>query len=351
MLFLNFLRDEIRTGLEKTDSVYRVKHARWIAGQQAADGGFRNRRGNTELYYTTFGLRSLSALNGLTPDIAGNASRYLLSIRQNTQHSFGDAVSAASWWDALALCEEVLGPCFSDNEREQTSDHTIQLLGKLHRDDGGWAKTSMEGNASLYHTFLALCAYQRMNRPLPEVSRIEKFLSSMAHMDGGFLENRYSKKPGTNGTAAGIALSLMLQTQTLLGRMALGAGLQQKLQPWIAKHLTTYGAKSPVYQALLQPWIAKHFTTHVAFIRRMHCREEGGFMATPSAPVADLLSTYTALFTLKNLGQTDVQIHVRALQYARSLEDSEGGYVGFLLETMPDCEYTFYGLGVESIST
>ena len=328
MLFLNFLRDQIRTGLDKADQSYRDKHSRWITAQQTTEGGFPNRRGNTELYYTTFGLRSLSALNALTPDIAGKACKYLLLLRQNAQRTLGDAVSAASWWDGVTLCEEVLGPCLGEGDRNQTTELTIQLLAKLKRDDGGWAKTAMEGNSSLYHTFLALCAYQRMGKPMPEINKVERFLGTLAHSEGGFLENKYSKKPGTNGTAAGIALSLMLQTQSLLGRMAIGAGLQQ----------------------VLQPWISKNFMTHAGFIQRMHSSDEGGFIATPSAPVADLLSTYTALFTLKNLGQTDARMLDRALKYARSLEDPAGGYIGFLLETTPDCEYTFYGLGVESMA-
>lgn len=70
----------------------------------------------------------------------------------------------------------------------------------------------------------------------------------------------------------------------------------------------------------------------------------------PSAPIADLLSTYTGLFTLKMLGKGDPKITSKALAYARGLEDPEGGYTGFALETIVDCEYTFYGLGVESIA-
>ena len=31
------------------------------------------------------------------------------------------------------------------------------------------------------------------------------------------------------------------------------------------------------------------------------------------------------------------------------LEAPDGGYTGFALESVVDCEYTFYGLGVESI--
>jgi len=323
--FLSELRDGIRTGLARTPVEYQKKHAAWIAAQQRPEGGFANRRGRADLYYTTFALRSLSALNVLTPAVAQPAADYLKSLfrqpdtsRTRQPHgAFSDAVNAASWWDSLRLCEEVLGSQLSKEEQAEAADATHNRLNVLRRDDGGWAKTDIDACGSLYHSFLAACAYsrlgvaQQLRSPLQmltmykELNNLKTFVQSMVQPDGGFLENRFSKRPGTNGCAAGVALCLALDLRI-------------------------------------------NADAHAAVIAGMFSGE-GGFYATQAAPIADLLSTYTALYTLKSLGKLDDRHVDGAARYARSLEQVSGGYTGFALETVVDCEYTFYGLGIESI--
>jgi geranylgeranyl transferase type-2 subunit beta len=313
MSFLALLRDDVRTGLAAVPLAYQEKHARWILARQNPDGAFANRRGNSELYYSTFALRSLSALNALTPGAAVAAPKYLRSLLNESpvarvrqpKGAFSDAVMAASWWDSLALCEETGGAAFSATEKQAAREVTVARLDALRRDDGGWAKTDSDACGSLYHTFLAACAYMRMEVELPKPERARELLRSLTQKGGGFLENRYSKRPGTNGCAAAIALSVILE--------------------------------DPV-----------EVDPHATFIAGMFSGE-GGFFATPAAPIADLLSTYTALFTLKMLGKLEARYVDGALRYARGLEHADGGYAGFALEQVCDCEYTFYGLGVESV--
>ena len=313
MSFLNLLRDDVRDGLARVSPEYRDKHARWIIAQQRPEGGFGNRRAKADLYYTAFALRSLSALNVLTPEIAKAASGFLLGLMRLPEAArikqpagcFSDAVMSASWWDSLVLCEEIVGPQLSVDESAAAKAATCGRLDKMRRPDGGWGKTDVDASGSLYHTFLAVSAYLRMNEEPPEQPRALEFLKSLAQPDGGFLENKYSKRPGTNGCAAGVVLSLLLGDADNLAR-------------------------------------------HGDFVASMFSAE-GGFYATPAAPIADLLSTYTALFTLKILTRDEPRLREKALVYARSLEAPPGGYTGFALETIVDCEYTFYGLGVESI--
>ena len=311
--FLAFLRDDIRFGLQRTPPEFRTRHARWICSRQTPGGGFTNRRGNADLYYTAFAVRSLSALDALTPETAlrtrdslGALARLPVSaLTRQPKGAFCDAVMAASWWDALALCDEVCA-AESNIDREAARDITRKRLDALRRDDGGWAKTDADACGSLYHTFLAACAYMRMGMDLPDADGARKLLLSLAQPTGGFLENRYSKRPGTNGCAAAIALCVMLQLEI-------------------------------------------ETDAHAAYVAGMFSGE-GGFHATPAAPIADLLSTYTALLTLKMLGKLEPRFVNGGLRYARSLEAADGGYAGFALEEVVDAEYTFYGLGVESIA-
>ena len=68
--------------------------------------------------------------------------------------------------------------------------------------------------------------------------------------------------------------------------------------------------------------------------------------ANGRAPLADLLSTFTATWTLAELGAPDRLDAGEVLLYAHALARAEGGFHGGLWDEGADVEYTFYGLGV-----
>jgi len=72
-------------------------------------------------------------------------------------------------------------------------------------------------------------------------------------------------------------------------------------------------------------------------------QDNGGFKATRTAPIPDLLSTAVALYALKFAGQDLRKIKPGCLNYIDSLF-VEGGFGGNSIDTEPDIEYTFYGL-------
>ena len=63
-------------------------------------------------------------------------------------------------------------------------------------------------------------------------------------------------------------------------------------------------------------------------------------------PLSDLLSTFTAAWTLHQLGALDRIDGGQVAAFARSLQRPEGGFHGGLWDGGCDVEYTFYGLGV-----
>ena len=73
--------------------------------------------------------------------------------------------------------------------------------------------------------------------------------------------------------------------------------------------------------------------------------KSGGFLAHAKAPVSDLLSTYTALITLKTLGETGAAGRKAALEFVRSLMFKAGGFKSVRIDNDSDIEYTYYGLG------
>ena len=181
-------------------------------------------------------------------------------------------------------------------------DSVVIVLEKLRRDDGGFAK-SEEGRAgSTYQTFLTLLAYQIIERSPPEPTQIVDFLKRHAHPDGGFLEIRVGKRAGVNPTAAAIGSLKMLgslEDQQLSGV----ADFLQSLQT-----------------------------------------DEGGWAANTRIPLADVLSTFTALVTSIDLNGASGINRRAAHQYLLSMERPAGGFAGFALDPAEDVEYTFYGL-------
>src|SRR3977135_2409034 len=75
--YLTDLNTRLAEGLTRLPEALRQRQAAYFAGKQNPDGGFSGREGESDLYYTGFGLRGLSILDALTPEICGRAAGYL----------------------------------------------------------------------------------------------------------------------------------------------------------------------------------------------------------------------------------------------------------------------------------
>jgi len=152
---------------------------------------------------------------------------------------------------------------------------------------------------NLYHCFLVLGAYQDLQREPP---RPIEFLNCVKRLQSG--DGAYANHPGvpygmTSATAAAIAI------------------------------LRQFGAVIP---SGLGDWL----------LERRH--SSGGFFASPSAPIPDLLSTATALHALTSMQIPLDSIRESVLDFIDSLWTARGGFVGSWADNTLDCEYTYYGL-------
>ena len=77
-------------------------------------------------------------------------------------------------------------------------------------------------------------------------------------------------------------------------------------------------------------------------LQRIHA--SGGFLATPRAPLPDLLSTATALHALVSLEISTGHLRDLCLDFVDSLWSAEGGFHGHWADDDLDAEYTSYGL-------
>jgi hypothetical protein len=71
---------------------------------------------------------------------------------------------------------------------------------------------------------------------------------------------------------------------------------------------------------------------------------QGGFFATPDAPIPDLLSTATALHALSGMKRDISAIREPCLDFLDTLWTTGGGFLGSWEDEALDAEYTYYGL-------
>ena len=297
--YLQQLTIRLATGVEQIDEERRERHSQYLLQAQRDDGGFAGREGESDPYYTAFGLRALSILGELYGEPAERAAKFLTG-RMERQETIVDFFSFIY---ASALLRVSAGIDVMASVEVDWRARVAETLAKLRRDDGGYAK-GWEGQASsTYHTFLVMLCLELMEQPIPDPDQIVAFLDSQRCEGGGFREIRASKRAGTNPTAAAIAALRILDR-------------------------------------LDEPTI----DDTIDFLCEMQ-NEEGGLCANTRIPVADILSTFTGMLTLADLRALHELKRDALLQFLSLRERAEGGFHAFALDDAHDVEYTFYGLG------
>ncbi len=301
--YLQELTLRLALGAAATEADWRDRHAEWLRAQQASDGGFGGREGESDPYYTAFALRALWVL-GQLDDATGAAAAEFLRSRLSERESIIDLISLIF---ASAIVEMAVGEVVLPDDDTAWRGNVASLLNSLRTDDGGFAKTPEGRAGSTYQTFLSVLAYELIDVPIPEPDRIEAFLEAQRHPEGGYLEIRAAKRAGVNPTAAAIG------TLKALDRL-------DRIDP------------APVRD----------------FLAEMQS-DEGGLTANTRIPFADLLSTFTGLLTLADLNATSA-VNVEAIErYALAMQAPRGGFFGFSLDQIADVEYSFYGIASISL--
>jgi len=262
----------------------------FLLGQQNADGGFKDRAGRSDLYYTVFGLEGLLALRAPLP--TARLEDYLMpfSVGENL-----DFVHLC----CLARCRAALDTQGSSAIPPDWAARIAHRLEQFRSADGGYNAIPESPCGTAYASFLALAAYQDLRQSMPDPLRLVQCLKFLETPDGGWANERRVNTGATNSTAA--AVTLLRQ-------------LSMPIAPSVGE------------------WL----------LARAHV--EGGFLAVPNAPLPDLLSTATALHALAGLERDFAPLKERCLDFIDTLWTNEGGFYGHWGDDTLDCEYTYYGL-------
>lgn len=260
----------------------------FLERQFAAGGGGCDRDGRPDLYYTIFALAGLQALQMALP--RERTERWLESFGDGAGQDFVHLGALARCWAAIGL----------DRMPGDFADRILPRVEAFRAQDGGYDGDAGSPHGNAYGCFVALGAYQDLQREVPEPLRMVQCLKFLETPDGAWANARGLKVGSTNATAAAV---------TLLHQ--LGVPVNQAVGDWL--------------------------------LARAH--SEGGFLAMPNAPMPDLLSTATALHALACLERDlPASIRERCLDFIDTLWNAEGGFHGHWADDHLDAEYTFYGL-------
>ena len=250
------------------------------------DGGFPDRGGCSDLYYTVFGLEALIALRADVP--ADKIRPFLQDFGTGDSLDLVHLACLARCWAALPL------PGLGSGAASVLADRLEQFRSR----DGGYHPRPDSPHGTAYHAFLVLGAYEDLGLTVPGVDALRASLQSLQVADGGFANDPSASIGATPATAAAVM---------------------------VLRHLD---APLPAVTA----WLLAQ------------CHVQGGFVAAPGAPMPDLLSTATALHALAALHAPIDPIAERCLDFVDTLWTSRGAFYGTWADDEPDCEYTYYGL-------
>lgn len=251
-----------------------------------ADGGFQDRSGISDLYYTVFGLEGLIALGVKAPAATADFLRV-----------FGNGEGL----DLVHLC--CLIRCWANLSGVAPAPvDAICLTARIESyrsADGGYHTQPNAATGTAYASFMAAAAYQDLRCELPHPEGVVRCLRGLRAADGGYA-NLPAQPLGLTPSAAAAA--------TLLRQ--LDQEPPREIGPWLLAR----------------------------------CRAEGGFHAAPEAPIPDLLSTATALHALSGMKVSIEAIKEPCLDFVDSLWTNTGAFYGNWMDDAADCEYTYYGL-------
>ena len=260
--------------------------------QMTCEGGFADRDGNTDLYYTVFGLQLLEALHIEIPyeRVAG----FLQGLYPGIEDM--DLLDAAS-----------LGRCFGCLPLEYKiggiGDRIAERISAFVSLDGGYAMIEGQENGSIYAAFLAMGAQQDMGLTLTNPRGLVASIESLALANGSYVNDQTMPLGLVPSTAAAIVM-----LDILVGTVP----------------------------ELAAEWL-----------KSCSC-SEGGISAVPGGD-PDLLSTGVGLYAMVKCGMDISDMKYDIGRFLEALLQEGGGYCGSSDDKTSDCEYTYYGLLTKGI--
>jgi hypothetical protein len=309
----------------------------FLRSRQNPDGGFQDRAGQSDLYYTVFGLDALDAF-AETPNLA-TLEIFLRSFGAGESLDFVHLSCLPRCWSALP-----------GKLPDATRQALLKKLLAFRAADGGFAPTPGAEHSTAYACLLGGEAFQTLETSGGVFSKAWKtartlvapmsFLSTQrrkgqtkdAKEEAGFAPSAFPLRLGVKFFRNHSVARFMEQFRSADGAYSNEPGLPLGSTTATAALVSVLHEFDAPVPAEVAPWL------------RARCQPRGGFCATPQTPLPDLLSTAVALHSLATLGAPLGDIKEPCLNFIDSLWDSAGGFHGHWADDALDVEYTFYAL-------
>jgi prenyltransferase beta subunit len=285
----------------------------FIQSQKSPSGGFLDRSGKTDLYYSVFGY-TLSLVFDIKLDI-NREKEYLSKLKEEEKPDFVHTIcylradfllNVIKWRQKSGLsakklmsfnfakdlfAKELIKKTIADNKAylEELKAHQAGDLGFNHN-----KKTSAV--STVYANYLMWTLYQDLQWDANHIAGILKANMNLQLANGSYANEEKSNDGVTSATAAGIIMSEYM--------------LRESSADWLLNLMT----------------------------------KKGGFRAASGVPIADLLSTSTALLALKVREENLDAYAENCLNFVNLHWDESGGFFGSIADMTCDVEYTYYAL-------
>ena len=259
----------------------------FLHSQLTDEGGFKNRDGKADLYYTVFGIEGMLALLADLP--RERIAAWLARLGDGEGLDFVHLCCLARCWAALGI----------GGLTEARRERMAERIEANRTQGGGYHPAKDRAQGSCYGCLLAAAAYEDLGLPLPRAEEVKACMDALLAPGGGWTNE---------------------------------AGLPLIIAPATAAALALYRRMRWEVPVKSVQWLMGC------------CHAEGGFIAFPNAPIPDLLSTAVSLHGLVGAEADISKIKEPCLDFVDSLWSAEGGFHGNWTDDSLDCEYTYYGL-------
>lgn len=263
----------------------------FLDSQEAPMGGFQDRGGRVDLYYTVFGLECSVALDRVL-----DIEKHFDYLKQVQNLNVMDLVHLCS----LIRCQNILITLEQRKMDTAFVDQALLALRRFQCHPFGAHPQPGSNHGTAYAAFMVTAALQDLG--------VTEFL------DWGFMQSLAPLEKSSGGWSNEIELPLSATNSTAAAMT-------------VARQC--HSSMDPIHRT----WLLQQF------------HPQGGFRAAPQAPIPDLLSTATALHALAEgssyLNKTQTEL---CLDFVDSLWTNKGAFHGHWYDDFVDTEYTFYGL-------
>jgi len=289
----------------------------FLISQKNEDGGFMDRAGKSDLYYTVFGY-TLALVLDLKLDIK-TEKKYLERFNQE-KLDFVHSVCLvrayflihlidlkqksgfkATKFLRISFAKDLITRKLASKTMSDCSKVLWELENYISKDEGYNHNVKCADQSTVYANYLMWTLYQDLQIESDSLEDIQDANRALLLNNGSYANESNSADGVTSTTAAGLIMN----------------AYSEKSKDWLLKMRS----------------------------------KRGGFMAATGVPIADLLSTSTALLALKLDGENMQNYAEKSVNFINLHWDQSGGFFGSIADMTCDVEYTYYallGLGVLS---